>query len=196
MPEQLNKCRPSVFTTGKRCIGGWTRRSTFKSVGIQCSMAFDTVLCDSYSDLIRSHTAQLAMQDNKTFTLDDLCTLSDTPKRTVRYYIQIGLVDRPIGETKAAHYLARHLDQLLKIRQFSDAGISLERIREVLSGEAPPLPPRQRQPGSVEVRSHLLIAPGVELQISPEEAGMSPEQVRALVRAVIKAHQDLQGEMK
>ena len=136
------------------------------------------------------------MTDTKTFTLDDLCTLSDTPKRTVRYYIQIGLVDRPIGETKAAHYQTRHLDQLLKIRQFSDAGISLERIREVLSGEAPPLPPRQRQPGSVEVRSHLFIAPGVELQISPEEAGMSPEQVRALVRAVIKAHQDLQGEKK
>ena len=65
------------------------------------------------------------MQDSSKFTLDDLCTLSDTPKRTVRYYIQIGLMDRPIGETKAAHYLPGHLDQLLKIRQFSDAGISL-----------------------------------------------------------------------
>ena len=133
------------------------------------------------------------MQNDGKFTLDDLCTLSDTPKRTVRYYIQIGLVDRPIGETKAAHYLAQHLDQLLKIRQLSDAGISLERIREVLSGETPPVPPRQRKPGSVEVRSHLFIAPGVELQISPEEAGLGPEQVRALVRAVMKAHQDLQG---
>lgn len=133
------------------------------------------------------------MQNDGKFTLDDLCTLSDTPKRTVRYYIQIGLVDRPIGETKAAHYLALHLDQLLKIRQLSDAGISLERIREVLSGETPPVPPRQRKPGSVEVRSHLFIAPGVELQISPEEAGLGPEQVRALVRAVMKAHQDLQG---
>lgn len=136
------------------------------------------------------------MQNSNKFTLDDLCTLSDTPKRTVRYYIQIGLVDRPIGETKAAHYLSQHLDQLLKIRQLSDAGISLERIREVLSGEAPPVPPRQRKPGSVEVRSHLFIAPGVELQVSPEEAGLSPEQVRALVRAVMKAHQDLQEEVK
>ena len=136
------------------------------------------------------------MQDATTFTLDELCTLSDTPKRTVRYYIQIGLVDRPIGETKAAYYLAQHLDQLLKIRQLSDAGISLERIGEVLSGEAPPVPPRQRKPGSVEVRSHLFIAPGVELQLSPEEAGLRPEQVRALVRAVMKAHQDLQEDTK
>ena len=136
------------------------------------------------------------MPDTTTFTLDELCTLSGIPKRTVRYYMQLGLVDRPIGETKAAYYLTEHLDQLLKIRQLSEAGISLERIGEVLSGEPPPVPPRQRQPGSVEVRSHLFIAPGVELQISPEEAGLRPEQLRALIRAVIKAYQDLQGETK
>ena len=136
------------------------------------------------------------MTTEKTFTLDELCALSDTSKRTARYYMQLGLVDRPVGETKAAHYLARHLDQLLKIRQFSEAGVSLERIREVLSGEAPPVPPRQRKPGSVQVKSHLFIAEGVELQIAPEEAGLSPEQVRALVRAVMKAYQDLQGKTK
>ena len=132
----------------------------------------------------------------KKFNLDDLCTLSDTSKRTVRYYMQIGLVDPPIGSTKAAHYLHQHLDQLLTIRKLSEAGVSLERIREVLSGETPPLPLRQRQSGSVEVRSHLFIADGVELEISPERAGLSPEQVRTFVRAVMKAYEDLQGETK
>jgi len=128
------------------------------------------------------------------FSLDDLCTLSDTSKRTVRYYMQIGLVDPPIGSTRAAHYLHSHLDQLLTIRKLSSAGVSLERIRDVLCGEPPPLPPRQRQPGSVEVRSHLFIANGVELEISPEDAGLTPEQVRTLVRAVMQAYQELTGE--
>ena len=137
-----------------------------------------------------------AEADIKKFSLDDLCTLSDTSKRTVRYYMQIGLVDPPLGATKAAHYLHKHLEQLLTIRKLSDAGVSLDRIREVLSGEVPPLPPRQRQPGSVEVRSHLFIAEGVELEISPEQAGLSPEQVRTLVRAVMQAYKDLQGESK
>ena len=130
------------------------------------------------------------------FSLDDLCTLSDISKRTVRYYMQIGLVDGPIGSTKAAHYLHTHLDQLLTVKKLSEAGVSLERIREVLSGEVPPVPPRQRQHGSVEVRSHLFVAEGVELEISPEQARLSPEQIRALVRAVMKAYQDLQGENK
>ncbi len=134
------------------------------------------------------------MTETKTFTLDELCTLSDTPRRTVRYYIQLGLVDRPIGETRAAHYVGRHLEQLLKIRQFTDAGVSLERIREVLSGEVPPVPPRQRRPGSVQVKSHLFIADGVELQISPEDAGLTPEQVRSFVRKVMQAYQDLHKE--
>jgi len=136
------------------------------------------------------------MQDITKYSLDDLCTLSDTVKRTVRYYMQIGLVDGPIGSTKGAHYLAKHLDQLMKVKQLSESGVSLDRIREVLSGETAPVPPRQRKSGSVEVRSHLFIADGIELEISPEQAGMSPEQVRALVRAVMQAYQDLQGDSK
>lgn len=139
-------------------------------------------------------TQDTTTSDATKFSLDELCSLSDTPKRTARYYMQIGLVDGPIGSTKAAHYLHQHLDQLLTIRKLSDAGVSLERIREVLSGEAPPVPPRQRKAGSVEVRSHLFIAEGVELEISPERSGLNPEEVRTLVRAVMQAFENLNKE--
>ena len=121
------------------------------------------------------------------FTLDDLCSLTDFSKRTVRYYMQLGLVDRPIGETRAAHYLEAHLQQLLRIKKLTDAGVSLERVREVMSGGETPVPTRQHRPGSVEVRSHLYVAPGLEIQISPDEAGMTPEQLRAFVRDVMQA---------
>jgi DNA-binding transcriptional MerR regulator len=130
---------------------------------------------------------------SKTFTLDDLCTLTDLPKRTVRYYMQMGLVDRPIGETRAAHYLAQHLDQLLKVKQLSDAGISLERIAEIQKGEELPVPAKPRKPGDIQVKSHIHVAPGIELQISPEEADMSPEQIRALVKAVMKTIQEIKA---
>ena len=125
----------------------------------------------------------------RTFTLDDLCTLTDFPKRTVRYYIQLGLMDRPIGETRSAHYLEVHLDQLLRIKKLTESGISLERVRDVLGGDDSPVPVKQRKPGSISVKSHLYIASGIELQISPDEAGMTPEQVRALVKEVMNATQ-------
>jgi DNA-binding transcriptional MerR regulator len=123
------------------------------------------------------------------FSLDQLATLAALPRRTVRYYIQLGLLARPVGETRAARYLPSHLDALLRIRQLTDAGISLERVREVLGGAPPAVPPRPRQPGSVEVRSHIWIAPGVELQVSPEEAEASPEDIRKLAQAVTDAWQ-------
>jgi DNA-binding transcriptional MerR regulator len=122
-------------------------------------------------------------------TLDQLCTLTELPRRTVRYYIQLGLVERPIGETRAAYYTDRHLDQLLTIRKWTEAGLSLERVRELLEGADPQVPPpRPRQPGSVEVMSHLIIAEGVELVIEPGRAGLEPAQVRALFRAVLEAY--------
>ncbi len=131
-----------------------------------------------------------ATEATQRFSLDELCKLAALPVRTVRYYIQIGLLSRPEGEKRGAHYLPRHLDQLLRIRQLSDAGVSLERIREVLhGGEAQPVPARPRAPGSVVVRSHVWLGPGLELQVTPEEAALSPEQLRQLIHAVTQAYQ-------
>ena len=126
----------------------------------------------------------------RTFTLDELCVLVDLPRRTVRYYIQQGLVDRPEGETRAARYSEAHLRQLLTIRKWSQAGMSLESIRGALEAERhppPPGPPR-RQPGALEVWTHLLVAEGVELMIEPGRAGLSPEQVRELLRQTLAAY--------
>ena len=124
-------------------------------------------------------------------TLTQLCVLSDMPVRTVRYYIQVGLVDRPEGETRAARYGPNHLEQLLLIKKWANAGVSLERIRELLQGDEAPVPARPRAPGAIEVCSHLHIADGIELVIEPGRAGLSPEQVRNLARGVMALHQKI-----
>ena len=122
-----------------------------------------------------------------TFTLDELSALAELPRRTVRYYIQIGLLERPAGVGRGAHYGQRHVEQLVEIRKWTRAGLSLERIRELLSPAAdgmPVPPPRPRRPGSVEVWSHIILGDGVELMVEPKRAGLSPEQVRALTQGV------------
>ena len=129
------------------------------------------------------------MNESKTFTLEEIATLSELPRRTVRYYIQSGLIDRPQGVGKGAYYTQRHVEQLLLVRKWQLAGLSLERIGELLKQQATgPLPPTPRRAGTVEVWSHLVVADGVELTLEPSRAGLTPEQVRAFFRAVTQAY--------
>ncbi len=132
------------------------------------------------------------------FTLDELAGLVDLPRRTIRYYIQIGLVDKPEGLGRGAHYVQQHLEQLLEIRKWQQAGLSLERIRELLhtadglDGPIPPPLPRRR--GSVEVWSHLMVDEGVELILEPGRAGLTPEQVRALAEGVMALYTEIRSQ--
>ena len=127
------------------------------------------------------------------FTLDQLCGLVDLSKRTVRYYMQLGLVDRPIGETRAAYYTEQHTRQLLKVKELANSGVSLERIREVLSGKEPPVAPRARQTGSIRVLSQVYIAPGIELQIDPDLAGLTPETLREFIQSTLQQWEKING---
>lgn len=132
------------------------------------------------------------------YSIDELATLVELPRRTVRYYVQQGLVDRPIGEKRAAYYTTRHLEQLLTIRKWQQAGLSLDRIREILldpeAGSIPP--PRPRGAGTVEVWSHLVVSDGLEITLEPGRSGMSPEQVRAFFRGVMALHEQIQKQNK
>jgi DNA-binding transcriptional MerR regulator len=118
------------------------------------------------------------------YSIDKLAVLAGVTARTIRYYIAQGLIDKPEGEKRGAHYLRRHLEQLLLIRRWTDAGLSLERVRELVAGAPEDPPVRAAQPGSVEVWSRLTLADGLELNIEPGRAGLTPEQLRALAREV------------
>ena len=136
-------------------------------------------------------------ETDRTFTLEELAGLVELPRRTVRYYIQVGLVDRPEGSGRGARYTARHLDQLLEIRKWQQAGLSLERIRELMGNGAeasplPPLPPRQK--GTVEVWSHIVLNDGVELIVDPRRAKLTPEEIRALATGVMDLYESIRSK--
>ncbi|HMV00316.1 MAG TPA: MerR family transcriptional regulator [Rhodocyclaceae bacterium] len=135
------------------------------------------------------------MDNSPSYGFEELCGLVDLPPRTVRYYIQMGLVDRPDGQNRGARYAARHVEQLLFVKKWQAAGLALERIRELLHGTDDDFPPpRRKAPGAVEVWSRLQVAPGVELSVEAGEAGLSPEQLRSFFRKVLAAHEESRKE--
>jgi len=127
------------------------------------------------------------------FSLQQLSEKTDVPERSIRFYIQKGLLPRPQGEKRAAYYTEGHLAELLRIRQWQDVGLSLDAIGELLQAkrEAPVSPSR---PGAIEVRSHLIVAEGLELVVAPERAGLTQSQLRQLFKAVQTAYAELAGD--
>ena len=125
---------------------------------------------------------------DQTYSADELSAHTRLPRRTIRYYIQLGLVDRPIGETRGARYGWQHLSRLLRIRELTEQGHSLDQIGRLLNGPET-APAAQAPPGSISVLSQVHLAPGLALTIDPALAHLSPEQLRALARDVLGAWQ-------
>ena len=126
----------------------------------------------------------------QTYSADELAIHAGVPRRTIRYYIELGLVDRPIGETRAAYYTWQHLGQLLEIKKLTEQGFSLERVRELLTHDADaPAALQTRHPGDISVRSHVHLADGLDLVIEPGRASLSPEQLRRLAREILAAYE-------
>ena len=125
--------------------------------------------------------------NDRVFDIDELASLTNTPVRTIRFYIQESLVPRPIGLGRGARYGLQHLESLISIGRWQNAGLALDRIRALLAGAKSEVPPVSRGAGTVEVWSHLVVRPGVELHVEPGQAGLSPEQTRAVFQAVLTA---------
>ena len=133
------------------------------------------------------------MDTQPTLSFDELCSTVDLPSRKVRYYIQLGVVDRPDGINRWAKYTTRHVEQLLSIKKWQAAGLSLERIRELLHGEPDDIPPKRQSAGNVEVWSRLSVAQGIELNVEAGASGLSPEELRTFFRTVMAAYQEIKN---
>ena len=121
----------------------------------------------------------------KNFNLDELVKLTGTAKRTIRFYMQKGLVDAPFGARKTARYTQTHVEQLLKIKQWKEAGLNLSRIADLLNGtEAPRTTVGAVKPGDVSYISRIFVADGVHLDIDKSRVSVSDEDLRALSQMV------------
>lgn len=123
-------------------------------------------------------------------SLQQLSDRSELSGRTIRFYIQKGLVPGPEGETRGAFYTESHLAELLRIKTWQETGLSLDAIHDLLQARsAPPVSPVR--PGAVEVRSHLMVAEGLELVVAPERSGLTQSELRQLFRQIQDAYQQI-----
>ena len=123
------------------------------------------------------------MADTLRYAIGDLAELASVSRRTVRYYVQEGLLRAPFGLGRGNHYGQEHLDQLLRVKALQEAGRSLDEIRRALEPGAP-ADEAPVEPALVERTNwrRLSLAPGVELHVASSVRLPSPGTLDELAR--------------
>jgi DNA-binding transcriptional MerR regulator len=118
--------------------------------------------------------------------IKDLVQASGVTRRTVRYYVQRGLLPPPHGAGRGHFYLASHLDVLLRIKDLQSRGLTLDEILASFQAgpgrEEAPLP----EPPAIELVTRIRVTDGVEILVSPGSEPPRPAQIRALADAAAR----------
>ena len=119
------------------------------------------------------------MADDPRYAIGDLANLGGVSRRTVRYYVQEGLLPEPYGIGRGNHYGREHLDQLVKVRSLQEAGRTLDEIRRAMNHKSRA---RDEQPPELErsVWRRITLAPGVELNVAAHVRLPSPGKLAEL----------------
>lgn len=120
------------------------------------------------------------MSDEPRYSIQDLADLADVSRRTVRYYVQEGLIPAPLGVGRGPHYAQAHLQRLLQVKELQSSGCTLDEIRATVdgaerrtTGETVALPDRS-------VWRRLQLAPGIEIHLENHITLPGPNRLREL----------------
>lgn len=127
------------------------------------------------------------MTEQTRYGIAELADAGGVSRRTIRYYVQRRLLTSPTGTGRGKHYTKEHLETLIRIRNWQEAGISLAEIESRLvsrsevssGGVAPPESPSDQPVYWAKHHLH----PGVELMVQ-NDAALDTAQIERIVKAV------------
>lgn len=116
------------------------------------------------------------MSSKNLLTIDELSQVSGLSKRTIRYYVNSGLLDRPTGETKNARYDASHLEQIRNVKALQEQGYTLARIVE-LKRQTHQEVLNRREIGEPLTVIEIPVDPGISIEFRQEICGLTQPQM-------------------
>ncbi len=129
------------------------------------------------------------------YTIDDLVRLTGLQRRTIRFYVEKGLLAPPAGRGRGGFYGEAQLARLREILKSREEGRSLDSIR-TRSGMAADSGPREEDCGSAEpsglpeAQEMVLLwtlAPGLRLELDAGSSGENSSLVKAILASAAKA---------
>jgi DNA-binding transcriptional MerR regulator len=122
------------------------------------------------------------------YNIDTLAQKTGLTRRTIRYYVQRGLLPRPEGGGRGHYYTEEHLARVEVLQRWRSQGVPLEKMKELLSGEpiASAAPAIAEAPSTKLEVSHWIrvsIRPDVELSFKP--GTLSREDEEAIKKLIL-----------
>lgn len=124
--------------------------------------------------------------ENKKYTIQDLCEITGFSRRTIRYYVQEGIIEPPAGRGRGGFYFDSHLHKLNLIKSLQEKGLTLSSIIEYLSSKGSNV---KKAEYSREVWAKYEIIPGLEINVRrdvEEKEGKKVSEIIRIVKTVIK----------
>ncbi len=121
------------------------------------------------------------------YNIEVLAKLTELTKRTIRYYIEIGLLTPPIGNCRASYYTDCHLKRLDQIKTWSEQGIPLNQMKSIISAETHILDYEL----VIDNWSRLDICDDVELSFKSEKFDLEDlKKISLFIREVLQCSKD------
>lgn len=113
----------------------------------------------------------------KRYTIEDLQELIGYSRRTIRYYVQEGLVDPPAGRGRGGFYFDSHLKRLLHIKSLQEQGLKLSDILAYFRQGREPVQTYQR-----EIWIKYPLKPGIEIHINRDLEEKERRRIAEIIR--------------
>lgn len=123
-------------------------------------------------------------EETARFSLSELVDASGMPERTVRFYIDQGLIPPALGKGRSRYYTPEHLQLLEQVKTLREQKLSIEEVRQRLhaqqASEALPAQHWER----------IVLHPDLEIMVRTD----APEGVRALAQRIVQLSGEWFGE--
>jgi DNA-binding transcriptional MerR regulator len=126
---------------------------------------------------------------NRPLSIGELADLTGVSRRTVRFYVQRGLIDPPVGLGRASHYTTVHAEQIQRVVALQRGGLLLEEISTLPAEKLEAVAAAEsgdRLLLSAKMVLRVALAPGVRLELDAGTTPPTAEQLRKLAEAAKK----------
>lgn len=142
---------------------------------------------ETFKRLLDPHRTA-APTTSQVFSRKELLAAAGITSRQLTYYMQKGVVARPLGNTRAAQYTASHLHQVQRVVELLQNGqVNVSEIAEAYAPHTPGFRPTKRPPVEVPKTCVKLLVypltPGVRIFV---DENLLPTEER-LLAALLKA---------